>query len=153
MPRKCNETRSLWINALRKSPDTTFKLPFFAAYLRQMHFFMIYVSLYFRLMSKMFGSGDLSGIWIPLLRFLAHTTAVFWVGAVVKNLLSLQKCLEKAKRPLQEHCSADTLTVCHEWRVICTNFRTNKSTCQSSGLERAAAPRHSFNTTCVDEIL
>ena len=32
------------------------------------------------------------------------------------------------------------LTVCHEWHVICTNFRTNKSTCQRKETWKGCCP-------------
>ena len=96
--KRSKEVQWLLLN-LFHSFSPFFSFFFFFANLRQMYFSMIYVTLYFRLMSKMFGSGDLSGIWILFLRILAHTAIMSWVGAVVKNLLSLQKCREKAKGP------------------------------------------------------
>lgn len=34
----------------------------------------------------------------------------------------------------------DILTSCHKWHLICTNFKTNKSTCQSGNFKKELSP-------------
>lgn len=43
---------------------------------------------------------------------------------------------------------SDTLTACHEWRVICTNFRTNKSTCQKKKTWKSRCPTAQLKRNC-----
>lgn len=76
-----------------------------------MYFSLIYVTPDFRLVSKTFGSGELSGIQFP------QRSCLELVQKKKKrrNLVPAEeKGEKKAERALQEHCSADTLTVCHE---------------------------------------
>ncbi len=43
---------------------------------------------------------------------------------------------------------SDTLTACHEWRGICTNFRTNKSTCQRKETWKGRCPTAQLKCNC-----
>ena len=43
---------------------------------------------------------------------------------------------------------SDTPTACHEWLVICTNFRTNKSTCQRKETWKGRCPAAQLKCNC-----
>lgn len=89
--------------------------------------------------------------------FVCSPSPVFkWVGLPLSNLwvrreggrhINLSQAdppqeKKKARRPFRH---ADSL---HEWRVICTNFRANKSTCQRKETWKGRCPTAQLKCNC-----